>query len=427
MQIPELYDLYLASKGICIDTRKIEANQIFFSISGDNFDGNSFAKSALEKGAAYAIIDNESYFDSSDSRIILVQDCLLSLQKLANHHRNQFDIPVIAITGSNGKTTTKELLTQVLRQKFRVHATAGNFNNHLGVPLTILSLPTDSELMIVEMGANHIGEIKALCHIAEPNFGLITNIGKAHIEGFGSVNGVIQAKTELYKYLASQGRLIFYNNEDKLLFYNLPDGARAISYLGDLEISNIGFTLSLSLEADTKELMTNIYGDYNRSNILAAYTIGNYFGIDKSIILEAIADYAPKMNRSQIMKYDSATLILDAYNANPSSMIASITSFAEANAVEDKVIVLGDMKELGSDSIAYHQSVVNCLQNHSWKEVYLIGDDFSKTTKVEAYNYYDNFSDFEIDKRTFIQKVQNTICLIKASRSLKLERISAFF
>lgn len=423
MTIPEIYNLYQKSNGISIDSRSIQKGQIFIGISGENFDGNKYAKSALEKGAIAAIVDK--VLDNHQSKnIIEVENCLDTLQRLAQFHRDQFTIPVISITGSNGKTTTKELLAAVLSTKYKVHSTRGNFNNHLGVPLTLLEAPLDTELMIIELGANHIGEIRDLCEIAKPNYGLITNIGSAHIEGFGSLEGVVQAKTELYRFIRKHQGLVFYNKQDKVLFYNLPDGIKARKYKYNLIFDSNVFSLSFSDMDCSNSYNTNLYGDYNQTNIIAANTVASYFKVSDRQIFEAISNYVPSMNRSQIVERDDITLILDAYNANPSSMKASIASLVNSDSNKEKVLILGDMKELGLESIAYHQSIVDYLKSFNWKAVYLIGKDFGKTTIVQDYTYYVDYKTLEKSADLIIPVLKNSICLIKASRSLKLERVA---
>jgi len=434
-----IYDLFLSSTGVTTDSRKVKPGQLFFALKGDRFDGNQYAQEVLDKGACAAIVDDPAYH--SGPKTILVDNGLKALQDLATTYRQSFDIPVIAITGSNGKTTTKELLTTVLSQKYKVHATVGNYNNHIGVPLTLLQAPRHTQILVVEMGANHIGEINELCHIAQPTFGLITNVGQAHLEGFGSYNGVILAKTELYRYIQKHGDLVFVNKKDKVLLYNLPNGAKMIPYIEGLKFFNKGLQLGYFNE-NNKQCVTQLSGTYNQDNILAAKTVGEYFDVPHELIDQSIIDYEPKMNRSQLVDKGSTSFILDAYNANPSSMLKAIDSFAQLETDKPKVLILGDMKELGGESMQLHANIITHLGQYSWDQVILVGQEFGEVVKGiadggaeslakkgegRAYKTYLNIETLSTSKDEVLTMLSNKLCLVKASRSIGLERIIDFY
>lgn len=420
--IAEIYTKYIeANYKVSTDTRSIIPNSLFFALHGENFDGNKFAKQAIESGACAAVIDNPKYVSNNT---ILVDDTLKTLQSLANYHRKQNDFKVFALTGTNGKTTTKELINSVLSKKYKCHATQGNFNNHIGVPLTILSAPVSTEILVVEMGANHIGEIEQLCKIAEPDYGLITNIGKAHLEGFGSFDGVKKAKSELYKYLFEKNGLILYNNNDAILTDLVADYENTLIY-GSKEsdcylLENLfdkGLKIILHVNGQDLTLKTQLFGEYNILNILAAIKIGLMFQVPINLISEAIINYTPQNNRSQIIYTKrNNTLILDSYNANPSSMRAAIKSF-DAIASEDKILILGEMKELGLDSVSEHKDLIHLAQEIIPKKIYLIGDEF-----VKCGNNCDVFLSTQ-DVVEHLQKnpINNSIILVKGSRTNKLE------
>jgi len=429
MDIESLYNKYLeCDNQLSIDSRSISPGGMFFAIRGERFDGNTFVSDVLDqKKAKYAVIDDPKAERAKGT--ILVDDCLETLQLLATRHRRSFDIPIIAITGSNGKTTTKELINSVLQTKYKVHATQGNYNNHLGVPLTILAAQEDTDIMVVEMGANHIGEIADLCIIAEPNYGIITNIGKAHLEGFGSLEGVVTAKTELYKYIAKKQGLIFYNASDKLLFDQLPHGVHARRYRSDIEFKVVDMKVNLAIIKDGSKSFhsTELNGSYNYPNISCAMTIAEYFSIPDKLSLSAVCTYTPSNNRSQITIREDVTLILDAYNANPSSMQKSIESLASSNSPKDKVLLLGDMKELGPESISLHKGILEIVKKYKWKRVILVGKDFLDADVHLRYQHYENVEALSKSKKEILTMLHNSICLVKASRSLKLEQIVAFF
>jgi len=422
MNIETLHQLFLKSKGVATDTRAIKTNQLFFALRGDNFNGNLFAEKALLKGAGYAIIDEE--LKKPNDRYILVDNVLETLQKLSTYHREYLDIPILAITGSNGKTTSKELIHAVLKKKFETVATLGNLNNHIGVPLTLLSMNSKTEFGIIEMGANHLNEIKNLCEIAKPNFGYITNFGKAHLEGFGSVEGVIIAKSELYNYLKSNNGKLFLNIDDpiqqkQVLF-------KDIFTFGKTTDANVFITYNNSnslAEVQYKQttVKSQLTGAYNAINIAAAICIGLYFKISTESIQKAIAGYLPKNNRSQLLKLGSNTLLMDAYNANPTSMMAALESF-KANPAENKFVVLGDMFELGANSADEHQNIVNYLEDINVRHAYLVGDNFFNTTCLShKITKLKSFLDLQLILEA--TEFNNSYILIKGSRGMALERV----
>lgn len=412
MRIEQLHQLFLKSSGVTTDSRIINDNSIFFALKGDNFDGNLYAKSAIEKGASYAVVDNEAYCISD--KHILVKNSLACLQELAQYHRTQLKCPVLGITGTNGKTTTKELITSVIETNFNTIATKGNLNNHIGVPLTILSAKLDTEFLIVEMGANHIHEIEFLCELAQVDYGIITNIGKAHLEGFGSVEGVIKAKKELYDYIEDNKGTLFVNANDKLLMSISKKISRVIYNL-EKQIDNI----SPFAEVIFKKVLisSRLIGDYNQTNILAACEVGSHFGISVDKIKEALESYIPSNNRSQLVETSSNTIVMDAYNANPSSMIEAIRAFQKAKH-QDKLFILGDMLELGENSIVEHQKIIDEL-TESRQKVILVGKEFEKCK-----HNFKHFSTSE-DALNWIQKnpINNRFILLKGSRGIQLEKI----
>lgn len=426
MSISELYKIFRKYPKISTDSRKIEANSLFFALKGENFNGNKFAKNAIESGAKYAIID-ETKFAIKD-RTILVDDVLATLQKLATHHREQLQTPILAITGTNGKTTTKELVYSVLSQKFRTLATEGNLNNHIGVPLTLLKITEQTQIAVVEMGANHIGEIDFLCNIAEPNFGIITNVGIAHIEGFGSFEGVIEAKTELYSYLQKTAGKIFVNSDNKILVehsQNIPKFTYGKSESSQIKAKLLPATpfLNLSFAENNNffELETNLIGNYNFENVLASIAIGKYFKIETKKIINAIKKYQPKNNRSQLKKTQNNTLILDLYNANPSSMAQAINNLHSFDAPH-KTLILGDMLELGKTAQEEHQKIVNLLNKLNFENVFLVGNEFLKTI-----NKFTNFENVEkLNDFLSKNKIESQTILIKGSRGIKLEKCVNF-
>ena len=425
MEISNLYSIFLNHPTVTTDSRNIPANSLFFALKGENFNGNAFAAEALNKGAAFAIIDESAF--ATDDRMILVDNVLLCLQQLANYHRNQLGLPILAITGTNGKTTTKELITAVLSKKFKVESTKGNLNNHIGVPLTLLSMTKNTEFGVVEMGANHPGEIKALCEIANPDFGLITNIGKAHLEGFGSFEGVIRTKSEMYDFIRNKGGKCFLNADNPILVKQ-AEGIEQIRYGTSTgyfmpgEIASTGNYLVAKALFPKGWLYLNskLVGDYNFENLLAAACIGKYFGIDPLLIQEAIADYTPSNNRSQLIQKEKNTIIMDAYNANPTSMLAALSNFASIRH-DSKCIILGDMLELGESSAEEHQKIADFIETQNFAEVFLVGPQFKNTVNIKEKKKFDQVELLSNYLKT--QPIENKLILIKGSRGIHLEKI----
>ena len=421
MEIKEIYKLYKQSYRITTDTRVELNDTMFFALKGDNFNGNKYANKAIENGANFAVIDESEY--QSDKRIILVDDVLTTLQQLARYHRLQLNIPIIALTGSNGKTTTKELVSSVLSKKYNCSATKGNLNNHIGVPLTLLSMQPDVEIGVVEMGANHPNEIDALCNIALPDFGNITNFGKVHLEGFGSLQGVIKAKTELYRHLEQNDKKVFVNANDEVQMERSKNMNRITfaSKTADFPISFISANPFVNLKFDSTIVRSKLIGKYNYLNMATAIAIGKYFRIPDIEIKDAITNYIPSNNRSQIIIKGSNKIILDAYNANPNSMKVALENLSQLTD-KNKIAILGDMFEIGENSFAEHKLVVDQAQKFELDHVVLIGENFSevKTTSSNTMQFQ-NFDDF---KNSFdLQKIKNTTILIKASRGMALERV----
>ncbi len=423
--IEKIYTKFIESNKISTDTRKILPNSIFFALKGANFNANKFAKEALKKGASLAIIDDAEYYINSN--YILVDDVLETLQKLATHHRKQLNIPIIALTGSNGKTTTKELINVVLSEKFKTTATIGNLNNHIGVPLTLLSMDKNTQIGIVEMGANHPKEIEFLCNITKPDYGYITNFGKAHLEGFGSIAGVIKAKTELYQYLEKNNKIVFINNNDSIQvekskrIKSVSFGTKKAKY----PITLLEANPNVKLQFENINIQSNLIGTYNFNNIAAAIAIGNYFNVEVKAIKNAIESYYPTNNRSQIIIKGSTKIILDAYNANPSSMQSALENFIQLND-KNKIVILGDMLELGDYAEEEHQKISDFILESTINKIYLIGEHFRKTKNQSQHiillNNYDEFKN-SFKKSNF----ENSTILIKASRGMALERIVQLF
>jgi len=415
MNITELYQLYAQTYLVDTDTRRIRKGSIFFALKGDNFNGNEFAEEALKSGANYVVIDEEKY--QTNPKTILVENALETLQKLANFHRKQLAIPVISLTGSNGKTTTKELINAVLSKKYITAATTGNLNNHIGVPLTLLSMTPKTQIGIVEMGANHIKEIEFLCKIAEPTYGLITNFGKAHLEGFGSVEGVIKAKSELYDFLRLNKGTVFINTDDELQ-------VKQSAGINDVEFSNNSIKFMeanpfVKVQFKNVIIESNLIGKYNYNNIAVAVAVGNYFDISENDIKIAIENYIPVNNRSQIIQKGTNKIILDAYNANPSSMQAALENFSQLKD-ENKVVFLGDMFELGKDSKAEHEKIADLVASYHFSKAFLIGKAFSATNAKNAFvsESYESFKN-----STNYSNINNATILIKGSRGMALERL----
>lgn len=423
MIIEILYQHFKNCTAVCTDTRKIEKGCLFFALKGENFNGNSFASRAIISGAKYCIVDDKQY--AIDDRYILVNNVLETLQDLATFHRRQLTIPIIALTGSNGKTTTKELINAVLSKKYKTAATLGNLNNHIGVPLTLLQMDETTEIGIVEMGANHPKEIELLCEIAQPDYGLITNFGKAHLEGFGSLEGVIKAKSELYDYLIAHQKTIFINENDPLQIKQTLNYEKVYKF-GSGSASNTMLEIIdtqpyVALHYNESVIKSRLTGTYNFNNIAVAIAIGSYFKVSSKDIISAIENYTPTNNRSQILEKGNNTIIMDAYNANPTSMLAALENFKQLHQ-ERKVLFLGDMFELGQTAETEHQFIVNYLEKNDLGKIYLVGKNFYKT-RVRPVNIQ-KFETFE-DLRSNLQNhsIKDSFVLIKGSRGMALERI----
>ena len=426
MKTEQLYNLFKESSGVTTDSRTVGKGQIFFALWGDNYNGNKFASEALAKGASWAVIDDPLY---ETEKTILVDDCLFELQALASFHRKEMNVPVLALAGTNGKTTTKELIAAIMAKKVKVHFTKGNLNNQIGVPLTILSAPPGTEMMIIEMGANHIGEIRTLCLIAKPDYGIITNIGTAHIEGFGSADGVMKAKTELYEYLRKVNGIALYNDKNPLLTEKIfkiinravpfsdPTG---IDFIVEQSPSDMNLKLTATYHHHTYNISTNLFGNYNLENIKAAMATGLFLGVEMNDIVNAVENYQPANNRSQIKITNNNTLICDSYNANPTSMYLALESFAGIKA-DRKLIILGDMLELGEKSQEEHIKLINSLQSYKVEKALLVGPVFQKVSSKSGFK---SFSD--VNKlRDFLKNepVKGSTILIKGSRGIGLEKI----
>ncbi|MEZ4778943.1 MAG: UDP-N-acetylmuramoyl-tripeptide--D-alanyl-D-alanine ligase [Flavobacteriaceae bacterium] len=418
--IVDLHSHFLKSSSVCTDTRKITPNCIFFALKGENFNGNRFAEEAIKKGARLAVIDEKEY--QINNKTWLCNDVLKTLQELATYHRNFLGIPLIGLTGSNGKTTTKELIHTVLSEKYNCIATKGNLNNHIGVPLTLLSMNANTEIGVVEMGANHLGEIENLTNIAQPNYGYITNFGKAHLEGFGSLEGVIKGKTELYRFLKQNHRSVFINGEDAQQLIHSEGINRIVFNATDatIQIELLDGSGPLKVKFDSTEITTQLIGAYNFSNIAAAIAIGHYFKVPINGIKKALEGYTPQMNRSQIIEKNTHHIILDAYNANPTSMMAALTNFKNASGT-NKLLILGDMFELGSDASSEHQNIVNFLEENPFAETFLVGSNFFGTnvnsTQIKKFQNFETFQEY-LSQHPLDQK----FILIKGSRGMALER-----
>ena len=426
MRTELLYGLFKESKGVATDSRTVKQGEIFFALWGENYNGNKFAAEALEKGASYAVIDDPLL---ETEKTILVDDCLFELQALASHYRKELNIPVLAITGTNGKTTTKELLAAIMARKLKVHHTNGNLNNHIGVPLTILSAPPDTEMMIIEMGANHIGEIRTLCLIARPDYGIITNIGTAHIEGFGSFEGVVKAKTELYEHLRKVNGIALYNEKNPLLagkIFKLLNRAVPFSDPTGIELivaqipSELNLKVSVSYQHQTHKLNTNLFGSYNIENVKAAIAAGLFFGVAISDIIPAVENYQPANNRSQVKITRNNTLICDSYNANPTSMRLALESFAAIRA-ESKAVIIGDMLELGEKSGEEHTKVLDLLKTMKLENTILVGTIFQQVSAKSGFNVFQDMN--KLSEFLKSEPISGKTILIKGSRGMGLEKI----
>lgn len=414
--------MFLNCSNVSTDTRKIEKDCLFIALKGENFDANTFAKEALDKGAKYVIIDNPDY--QVDERTLLVEDSLTTLQELAKFHRKHLGLPIIALTGSNGKTTTKELIQAVLSKKYNTLATIGNLNNHIGAPLTLLRFTKATEIGIVEMGANHQKEIEFLCELTQPDYGYITNFGKAHLEGFGGIEGVIKGKSEMYDYLRSNNKIVFVNQDDviqKEKTTNINQYTFAVNEpVVDVKISKVEANPMVKITYNNLTIHSHLIGIYNANNINAAITIGNYFKISDELIKEAIENYIPDNNRSQLIQKNDNEIILDAYNANPSSMSAAITNFIQLKN-KNKIAILGDMFELGEESLSEHKKIIESLLNETSITTYFIGKDFYANQIQNSHlKFFENFESFIEFLKLNLPK--ESLLLIKGSRGMALER-----
>ena len=423
MSINELYEIFLQHPAVETDTRKIKKGDIFFALKGPNFNGNKYAKDALEKGAAYCICDEIS--DAKSDRVIFVDDVLNTLQQLARKHREQFNIPFIGITGSNGKTTTKELVHAVLSSTYKCYTTQGNLNNHIGVPLTLLSIKKDAEIAVIEMGANHLHEIESYCKYAMPTHGLITNVGKAHLEGFGSTDNIKKGKGELFDYIRANEGTAFINNDYDYLkemtagIKNIITyGTENADYTGRVKNDSTYLEVEITGGTNIGTLKTQLAGNYNLSNILSAVCIGKTFGVEEEKIKTALENYAPGNSRSQIIRYGTNIIVLDAYNANPSSMKAAIENFANMAGAK-KAVILGGMMELGAESIQEHADVISLLQKYRWDKIAVAGKDYI--------NLPEGFAHFNSSEETAVwfkaQQFEDTLILIKGSRGMAMEKV----
>ena len=424
MTTEQLYELYLQHPSVETDTRKLQKGDIFFALSGPNFNGNKFALQALGAGAAYAVVDEE--IPNTDGRVLKVDNVLDSLQLLAKLHREQFDIPFIAITGSNGKTTTKELVSAVLSARYKTYTTQGNLNNHIGIPLTILRVKKDAEMAVIEMGANHQKEIAGYCQYVNPTYGIITNCGKAHLEGFGGIEGVKKGKGELFDYLRENGGAAFiFNDYDYLKEMSagiqpiITYGTKDAWLTGKLIPSETFLQIELPNEEPTIGIKTQLVGDYNLPNVLCAATVGKHFNVPTPKIKESIEAYTPGNSRSQMLVKGTNHIILDAYNANPSSMKVALENISKIQA-EKKILMLGGMMELGNESEEEHTSLVELIKKHSWEKVILVGGDFGRIK--HPFQYFS--SSPEAAKWVQQQTFENTYFLIKGSRSIQMEKIA---
>ncbi len=427
ISIEQLYKIFLQHSSVCTDTRKIKQGDIFFALKGGNFNGNIFALQALQLGASYAVIDETQ--EENHENFIKVDDVLATLQQLSKHHREQFNIPFIGITGSNGKTTTKELINAVLSSHYKTYTTQGNLNNHIGVPLTLLSIKKDAQMAVIEMGANHQKEIEAYCKWAQPTHAIITNCGKAHLEGFGGIEGVRKGKGELFDFVRAHNGVAFVYNEFDY-FHEMSKGIREVVWYGINDGDVCGKVLSSQpfLEVEITKgfsyasVKTHLVGDYNLPNILCAITVGKYFNVDEEKIKTAIEHYHPSNSRSQLIEVGSNKIILDAYNANPTSMKAAIENFEHITS-PNKILILGGMMEMGEDSIREHENLISLIDNYKWSNVLLVGGDFKN---VSHHYIYVNSADEAADWLKQ-QNFQNAYILIKGSRSIQLEKALVAF
>ena len=424
MDISSIYQIFLNSNKVCTDSRKIRDNDLFVSLKGPNFNGNKFAETALENGANYAIVDQKEF--AVNDNYILVNDCLNTLQKLANYHRKKSKAKIIGLTGSNGKTTSKELIFSVLKLQFKTIATTGNLNNHIGVPLTLLSIEPETEIAIIEMGANHLKEIELLCNITDPDYGYITNFGKAHLEGFINLEGVIKGKSELYTYLMKKSRLIFINNNDNKQLEITKEYTNKFTF-GKTN-SNVNYSVNtinpqISISIEDVTIKSNFFGEYNVENLAAAICIGKYFNMSNTLIKEGVENCIPNSNRSQIIEKGSNKIILDAYNANPTSMQLALVNFNDISE-KNKILFIGDMYELGENSHEMHQDIVSTIEEMNFDQTYLLGDLFNKTKFSSKIKAFANLED--LNNNINLEEISNSTILIKGSRGMQLEKILDF-
>lgn len=425
MELTALYQVFQECQSVTTDSRNCPDGSLFIALKGESFNGNAFAEKALNSGCAYAIVDEAGYAVEGDRRYILVDDCLQTMQQLANYHRRQLGTQIIGITGTNGKTTTKELISSVLCKAHNVLYTLGNLNNHIGVPATLLRLKPEHDLAVIEMGANHLEEIKFLCGIAEPDYGIITNVGKAHLEGFGSFEGVIKTKGELYDFLRPKSDSTVFIHHDNPYLMNIAGGLNLVSYGTEdgLYINGritdnspyLTFEWKAGKDGEVHQVRTQLIGEYNFPNALAAITIGRFFGVEAQQIDEALAEYTPQNNRSQLKKTEDNTLIIDAYNANPTSMMAALQNFRNMT-VPHKMLLLGDMRELGAESAAEHQKIVDYIKENGFEKVWLVGEQFAAAQ--HSFKTYANVQ--EVIKELETNKPKGYTILIKGSNGIKL-------
>lgn len=432
MEMERLYELYKQHPVVTTDSRECPQGALFFALKGENFNGNAFAAQALARGCAYAVVDEQQYVEQGDARFVLVDDALAALQQLAHHHREQFKIPVIQVTGTNGKTTTKELIAAVLAKKHNVLCTQGNLNNHIGVPKTLLGLTEEHTIAVVETGANHPGEIGTLARIVDPDFGLVTNVGMAHLEGFGSFEGVVRTKGELFDYLREKHGTAFVDFDSEVLrqmahelhqiHYGSPCG-EVLSVEGEVVECNpfLRFRWRAAAKGEWSEVQTRVIGAYNVKNMLAAAAVGRTFGVGVDDINEALAAYEPKNNRSQLVKTEDNTLLVDAYNANPTSMRAAIENFHQLPAAR-KMVILGDMGELGDASWKAHEDIVDLLVDSGFDHVWLVGPRFKIVRN--PFRTFDNVE--QVKDALAIKKPKGYNILIKGSHKMKLYELPAY-
>jgi len=427
MKTEQLYRIFREeSTGISTDTRTLKKGQLFFALWGQNFNGNKYAAEAIDKGASYAVIDDPVY---ETEKTVLVDDCLIELEGLALYHRKMLKVPVLAISGTNGKTTTKELIAAIMSTKLKVHYTQGNLNNEIGLPLTILSAPEDTEMMILEMGANHLGEIRALCNVARPDYGIITNVGTAHLEGFGSFEGVLKAKTELYEHLRKVNGVAIYDDKNPFLtekIYKLVNRGVPYSNPTGVELSvealpsEMNLAVRVKYQHRTHDIQTGLFGAYNLENVKAAIATGLFLGVEIGEIAEAIGKYQPGNNRSQVKTTQNNTLVCDSYNANPTSMMAAVKSFFELK-TSRKVLILGDMLELGDKSEEEHQKLLKAIRPLKPEKVLLVGTTFKKVSDGSDIISFDNVE--KLRNYLKAEPLRGTFILIKGSRGMTLEKI----